>query len=297
MKHFYFFLFVFFNVNLYAQLTHATLTLQPGAAEGKDASISSRFPNSPMANGNNIDFIGLAWTNGGNFDSYRSLIDFDLSQIPVNSNIIDATLYLYWNPTSLNPGHSSLTGSNISIIQRITSNWDESTVTWATQPTTTTTNQVIIPQSSSETQNYEINITDLVQDYCNDPSGSFGFLLRLQTEIQYRTVIFSSSDHSNANLHPKLVVNYAYDLSVEETEYSKLINIFPNPSSEVLYIRAPFSYTYELYNTFGAKVAEEKELINKENHAIDISEYAKGAYLLNLKLENGVEVKRSIAIH
>lgn len=297
MKHFLLSLLVLINVNLYAQLTNATLTLQPGS-EGKDAVVSSRIPNTPVANGNNLEFIALAWTNNGVLDIYRGLIDFDMSEIPVGAQITNAVLYLYWDPVSTNPGHSTLSGTNASIVQRITSNWTEATVTWNTQPTITTTNQVFVPQSSSGTQNYEINITNLVKDYHNDPSGSFGFLVRLQTETVYRSIIFASGDHSNFNLHPKLVVDYTYDLSVKETEYSKMIKVFPNPSSEYLSINAPFNFTYELYNVIGEKVLEEQTIINTpNNHTINISEFAKGTYLLNLRLENGIEVKKNITIH
>ena len=60
--------------------------------------------------------------------------------------------------------------------------WNEQSITWNNQPNVTTQNQIIVPASSSVHQNYNINVTSLVQDIINNPNSSFGFSLKLQTE-------------------------------------------------------------------------------------------------------------------
>lgn len=284
------------NTYLFSQ-NQEVLILQPGSELGKDATISKIDPNIPKMNGLYPEFNANAWTKNGVFDCYRSLIDFDLSSIPAGAQITNATLYLYWNPTTSNAGHSTLSGSNSAVVQRITSDWNESTVTWNTQPTVTTINQVLLPASSSETQNYEINITSLVQDYHNSPSESFGFMLRLQTEAYYRSIVFASSDNSDSNLHPKLVVNYNYNLNIDKNDYSEFVTISPNPSSEFITVNSPLSYTYELYNVNGQKISEVKNLISDENHTIDISNCSKGTYLLHINLPNGTLLKKNIIVN
>jgi hypothetical protein len=92
----------------------------------------------------------------------------------------------------------------------------ETTVTWDTQPTTTTVNQVILPSSSTPTQDYpDINVTAIVQEMVTNPSSNFGFMLRQQTETVFKKMIFASSDNITPALRPKLVVNYTLPLPVE----------------------------------------------------------------------------------
>lgn len=190
-----------------------TIILQPDSLQGKDAYISDWYPgNYQNTNfGSVTDFDGIAWTASGTGYVSRSLIDFSLSAIPATATIIDAKLSLYHNPNSNQSGsiHQSLSGSNDSRLERITSAWNEFTVTWNTQPATTSQNAVFLPQSTSGTQDYlNINVTALVQDIFTMPSSSFGIMLRLNNESYYRSVVFCSSDYPNITKHPKLEITY-----------------------------------------------------------------------------------------
>ncbi len=151
----------------------------------------------------------MEWTWQGTPASRKSLIMFDLSQIPKNSKIIFAKLSLYADPNAKDK-HSTLSGSNECLVQRITSVWDENTVTWNNRPNITTKNQVILPASVSENQNYEnIDVTKLVQDMINNPEESFGFFITMKTPEYYRSMMFASKENPNKNLHPKLVVKFS----------------------------------------------------------------------------------------
>jgi hypothetical protein len=199
-----------FSVASFAQ----TLILQPDPAAGKDAELFSCVPcgYNNQNYGNKKDLNAIAWTNSGNSSNIRSLIQFNLSSIPANAVVTSALLSLYYNPTSSEGTHS---GTNTALLQRVTSSWGELTVTWDTQPTTTTVNQVTLPSGSSSTQNYpDINVTAIVQQMVTNPSTNFGFMLRQQTETIYRKMIFASSDHPTAALRPKLVVTYTLPLPV-----------------------------------------------------------------------------------
>lgn len=189
------------------------ITIKPDSSTGKDAMIQTRM-NSTFADTNYgwlPSYEAVAWTWSGNSGVVRSLLDFDLSVIPSNAVVTDARLTLYNDPTSgeNNGEHSSLSGSNVSVLQRITSPWIEHSVTWNNQPGTTTQNEVILPQSNSPHQDYSnINVTAIVNDMLQTPSSSYGFMLKLQTEQYYRSMIFASSDHIECNLHPKLEIHY-----------------------------------------------------------------------------------------
>ena len=190
-----------------ALFSQITITLQPGAAAGKDADIRSDNPLTP--NGSSPDFIANAWSSGGSF-TQRSLIEFDYSSIPANATIISAQLSLFANLTSGHPQHhSSLSGSNECYLKRVVNSWSEASVCWSNQPATSNIHKVLIPQSTNSLQNYpNIDVTDLVQDMFNIPNNNFGFMLMLKTETQYRSMIFASSDHPDNTLHPVLVIVY-----------------------------------------------------------------------------------------
>ncbi len=186
--------------------TQITLTFQPDASCGKDAFAWTLLPNNSYPN--HPDFIATMWTNNGNPSGTRQFVDFDLAVIPPGVTVQSAILDLFHYPSTLNTGHSNLSGPADCWLQRVTQPWQENTLTWNNQPTTTTQNQVNIPAPTSMTQNYSLNVTQLVQDYLNNPSTSFGFMLRLQNESYYRSLLFASSDNVNALLRPKLTVVY-----------------------------------------------------------------------------------------
>ena len=191
-----------------------SITLQPTPAQGKDAEVFSCIPcgYSDKNFGTKKDFNALAWLNGGNLTIVRSLIQFDLSSIPANALITGAQLSLYFNSTSLEGYHS---GTNASYLQKIIAPWGETTVTWNNQPVTTTTNQVLLPTSTSNTQNYlNINVTNLISDMALNPATNYGFMIKLVNETIMKKMIFASSDHVTASMRPKLVITYTTPLPI-----------------------------------------------------------------------------------
>lgn len=188
------------------------VTLQPGAVDGKDSFIYSVSVDdrSNRNYGNHANFSAFSWTWNGSWGVVRSFIEFDLSSIPDDAIIERAELSLYaWDGSF--DHHSTLGGSNEGLIQRVTSAWDEHTLNWFNQPTTTTANQITLPASTSPTQHYpDIDVTALIRDIRDNPSTSFGLMLRMQSESQqYRGLSFCSSDHANPALRPKLVVTFS----------------------------------------------------------------------------------------
>jgi hypothetical protein len=126
--------------------------------------------------------------------------------------VTSAKLYLYNNPQSINGlgngQHSQLSGSNAAVINRVLSPWNENTVTWVTQPTTDTVNQAFLPANTTPHQDYVVNITAMAAAMVANPANNFGFILKEQTEVAYRCLLFASGDHPNDALHPKLEVTY-----------------------------------------------------------------------------------------
>ena len=213
----------------YLSMGQITATFKPNATVGKDAPIM-KFDNDCIGYGDsltpanrNYGAESTLWMKdwtwnavGCSGGTLRSLLCFtQLDTIPDNAVILSATLRLYGTNADRNtsyPGAPSSFHSNTVIVQQVTSPWNENTVTWNTQPTTTTTNQFTIPQSNAEYNwNCTISNSDLVAMVQNMVSGNnYGFMLKLETEVHYRNMVFSSSDCSDSTLWPELEITYRY---------------------------------------------------------------------------------------
>ncbi|WP_297511553.1 DNRLRE domain-containing protein [Flavobacterium sp.] len=267
-----------------------TVTIQPNATVGKDAFISSNVLSTGQGNSPELD--ACAWTIFGTPISIRGLIDFNLSSIPTGATIQSATLTLYNNPNAVNGyangQHVHVSGSNESVLQRITSPWNED-VAWNTQPTTTTQNEVTLLQDVDPFQDYTLDVKNLIQDELANPNSSYGFLLKLKTELPYRLLAFASSDHPNAALHPKLEICYATNLSTNiPVSTQETVSVIPNPSQglvtlnlENLSLSTPSTGTFQLFDTTGKKVFEQKQNLNS-NATFDFSHFQKGLYFWTL---------------
>lgn len=179
------------------------MTIRPDASTGKDISIYSL---GTSISGTTDYMWASGWTWNAREGYVRMLIDFDLSFISSSAKIQDAKLSLYGKPDAPNQ-HSPLSGSNACWIERITQSWDESTITWANQPETSTVNRVQLDESVTPDENYtDIDVTALVQDMVSQ--GSYGFMIKLQTEEAYRMMCFATSENADENLRPQLIVYF-----------------------------------------------------------------------------------------
>jgi hypothetical protein len=186
-----------------------TLSLQP-----------SNNPNEvTLVNNNGTDASGAgrpdmpveAWTSGGNPYTTREILKFDLSSIPQNATIVSANFYLYSYPSPTSNGNltdANFGTANAMTVQQVTSSWTPGSITWFSQPSTTTTNQVIAPQTSQSVLDLNLDITGMVASMVNSNSN-YGFLLKLQSETTYNSRIFVSSNNTSyTTKYPKLVIIY-----------------------------------------------------------------------------------------
>ena len=144
-----------------------------------------------------------------------------MGTIPVGATVQSATLFLYSDPAFTGGYYSNdpNTGSNAVYFQKITSAWNPTTVTWNNQPATTTANRVYLPQSTSFTENVSVNLTSIVQDMVSNPSGNFGIMMALESEVRFRSRSYANSKFSNSSLYPKIVINYA--IPPDTSSYAK----------------------------------------------------------------------------
>ncbi|MEO5570992.1 MAG: DNRLRE domain-containing protein [Bacteroidia bacterium] len=263
------------------------------ASPDEDATIDTYTPNNNYPG--EIEYCAGSWTIFGTPVSWRSLLKFDLSAIPANSTIQSANLSLYFAPNNaFLDQQSSLTSSNQSKIQRITSAWSENSVTWNTQPSATMQNEATLAQSVVSTQDYTYTeVTGMVQDMITN--ANYGFLIKQDVEQYYGRMLFGSSDNPNPYWQPRLDICYT-----EATGISILSNsdngvfVFPNPSNGIFVINLnenSFS-KISVYDETGRIVFNEQLAIGMKYKAINLSEVASGIYVLKLSGEKNSFVQR-----
>ncbi|MDR0790419.1 MAG: DNRLRE domain-containing protein [Bacteroidales bacterium] len=280
-----------------------TVTFKPNADVGKDARIfmfnDNSIPNNNCAGWNHTTtprylnygddpaMTAVCWTWGScgcGMGTARSLIAFEeLSTIPVYATVLSAKLTLYGVPNGMNSLYSSSvaeanTTNNSSKLFRITSSWEESSVTWDNQPTTTDVNVINIQSSTSE---YNWNFTDsssnlvaMIQDIVANPSSNNGFMLKLQTENTYRTLVFASSDYPDSTLHPELVItyflpvcnsNFSYNVNVEyPTVYTFTAESHNNDEWKVndVFVSSDSTFTYNFEEVGTYKVCHKQTILS-----------------------------------
>jgi hypothetical protein len=123
--------------------------------------------------------------------------------------------------------------NNDAYLERVTSSWNESVVTWNTQPTTTSINRVYLNGTTNPTQDYlNIDVTTLIQDIYQAPIN-YGFELKMVSETATNILAFCSKDYTNALKHPKLKITYSEAAGLKkENKAISSINYFPNPAKD-----------------------------------------------------------------
>jgi len=181
-------------------LTYAStqyITLQPGS-EGKDDYISSALPDSNYGTWDKF-YVGTYSVS----DYYRAYLQFDLSTIPADARITDADLTLYQ--------YSSVGSGNFQIgLHKVTSNWEESTITCNLQPTSSSETEALRTVYTGSTTWRSWDIDDLVQGWIDGSITNRGMLLKSTDEtLSSIGIYFHSSDYTtDASKRPKLVINY-----------------------------------------------------------------------------------------
>lgn len=218
-----------------------TVVIRLSPSTGQDAYVSDYYPNINFRT--YPDLIGWAWTRTGTPLIGRSFFRFNLAFIPSNATISEARLSLYGNPSPASgPGHSTLSGSNACWLRRVISPWNDTFVTWSSQPSITTANQVTLPASTSSMQDYpNIDVTNMVREMVANPSANYGMVIMLQTEVHYRSMNFASSDCSDSTKWPKLLITYTpvgiTPISSELPDDFRLYQNYPNPFNPSTKIR------------------------------------------------------------
>jgi hypothetical protein len=154
-------------LSLLASPTFATTTTLYSIA---DAPIDESQPSNNYGSD-----TGMMFRSAGNSGGWEvsPMVQFDLSSIPSGATIVSATHNLYYYSW----GDNDPAGRTYRCY-RITSTWDESTVTWNTQPSwsATQTSQTTCPSSALTWISWDV--TSDVQDFVDGTTTNYGWIVR-----------------------------------------------------------------------------------------------------------------------
>ncbi|MBU5483653.1 DNRLRE domain-containing protein [Clostridium sp. MSJ-11] len=153
----------------------------------------------------NTNFNGAAELFVGKFldnnDIYQSLLQFDISPIPIGANITSATLKLY-----IYRNDAPLVTSNIGIY-RFLNNFDKNSVTFANVPLIENTPVDVKPVTSQVNTFINFDLTTLVKNWLTGLVPNYGILIK-EVNNAYGIVGFRSTFFNNSDYFPVLEVQY-----------------------------------------------------------------------------------------
>jgi hypothetical protein len=191
------------------------LELQPGPETGIDAMVSNLAPDQNFGDYKYFETTFLSEPVLTVMRSNRSLLRFDLNNLPKSAVIKRVTLTLSYDiPVPFDPVYATdvLPSPGIrwygAVLQQIIEPWDEHKVTWNTVPKTIERNQVYVPPFNRNVNRIEVDVTRLFTPVPELNVPNYGMFFRLWPEDQFPGFRFASSDYPEENMRPKLKIFY-----------------------------------------------------------------------------------------
>ncbi len=191
--------------------------IQPGPEEGKDAMVTDLDPLDNFGDYHYFEASFLTESPLTVMRTKRSLIEFDLSDLPKSAKIESVKLILHfdtfvWDSLhKTSPEHIDPNGKKL-VFRQIVEPWNEDEVTWDNQPKSIEANQVIVerhPELSSNQRVYDITSLFVPVQEIAAPNHGFIFMHADEENPFPGGLKFASSDYPRENMRPKLVIKYS----------------------------------------------------------------------------------------
>jgi|GEM_PF-2127635 len=162
--------------------------------------------------GDQSPLIGTAgWFDKGKHLQCRSLLTFNYGALPSlikPEHIISAELIL--NPVQLEGISGNEDQSSTFIVRRILQPWEDSLITWTSQPLANFGDEVVkIIKPGKKDRTVKIDVTKIVKDMFR--FGNNGFLICNRDSLEKAGTFsqwFASARHENQNIRPSLIIYY-----------------------------------------------------------------------------------------
>ncbi len=187
----------------------------------------------------------------------RGLIQFDLSSIPYGSTIMSA------NFSFLVFGIPVAVADRGFQIQYCPQTWNESTVTWTTQPwandNTITDMPLVIPVTAALTS-FNISVTSHVR-YMVERKLNYGWMLRKVNANG--TITLASNENASVSSRPKLVVQYYLPVNITVSTVPATTGSASDGSADISVSGGSGSFTYQWYDAAGAALVATQDIASR----------------------------------
>jgi len=187
------------------------LVLQPGPERGKDAMISNLQPETNFGEYKYFEATFLSEPVLTVMRTNNSLISFNHDALPSTAKIQKVILRLsyefplLYDSTILTNNYLVWFGG---VLQQIVEPWEESQVTWDSQPKTIEANQVFISPFIRNVNFIDVDVTSLFVPVQEIAAPNWGLLFKQYPSDQFPGFRFASSDFPEATMRPKLTIYY-----------------------------------------------------------------------------------------
>jgi len=128
-------------------------------------------------------------------------------------------------------------------------------------------------------------------DECGEVTLSINQTEFDESHIGDNTVTLTVTDNAGNTDSCEATVNVEAGLNIEENMFD-YIRIYPNPTSEMIYIKSNVSSNYHLHNMIGQKIISGQ--INEGDNELNLRQYSDGIYFIKFIKNNRVYTKKII---
>jgi len=191
-----------------------TLVLQPGPEGGKDAMISNLEGDKNFGDYKYFETTFLSEPVLTVMRSNRSLLWFNLNEIPKSAIIKKVSLHLWydipvpWDPALIVTDSVTSPLWYGAVLQQIVEPWEEDKVTWNNQPKSIEANQVFISPFNINANFISVDVTSLFVPFAEIAAPNYGMMFKLWPTEEFPGFRFASSDFPDAAMRPMLTINY-----------------------------------------------------------------------------------------
>ena len=195
---------------------YKVLVLQPGPEDGKDAMVSNLEPDRNFGAHKYFEATFLSEPILTVMRSNRSLIRFNMDELPDSAIIKQVALRLSydlpipWDSTIITNSSTGFAWYG-GVLQQITEPWEEEKVTWNSLPETTESNQVFMNPFISNINFIDVDVTRLFVPEAEIAAPDYGMLFKLYPSEGFPGFRFASSDFPEPIMRPQLMIYYTVE--------------------------------------------------------------------------------------
>ncbi len=238
--------------------------------DGEDASISSRYGGSK-----GLTDLTMGYSTPPYAHNVLSLVDFDLTALPTNTQVLKASLSLF--------SYTARPKSNLEIsINKIP--WQNTVMApddFYKFNNQTVSKSIVASNYDNQWNLIRQNVKPLIEEMLVS-SEDVGFMIK---SISNQTIdTFASSNSAIENLRPELVIHFLVTTANENpalNQTKNLLNLYPNPAINKVFINLDFNYktTIQVRSIEGALITE--QFIDKKTQELNLpSTTSNGIYFV-----------------